>query len=190
MRREEVQAPFCHSPSRSRLRALRDRRARSSGKRRLHRGERGARCRRRRNQRQSRGNTKAPGLPGPSCLPSGPRTGRTSGPMLAAEPVEASCNRAADGRSRAPIRAEPLPAAALPAGFIGHIPVPARFPAAFGRANGNPADLPRSMANTPWYRVRWAWGLGTSRRRIGDHDRRGAAQQRDAGAGIGKRAMS
>lgn len=38
------------------------------------------------------------------------RIGRISGPMLAAEPVEASCNRGADGRARAMIRAEPLPA--------------------------------------------------------------------------------
>jgi len=55
--------------------------------------------------------------------------------MLAAEPVEASCNRAADGRSQATTRAGPLPGAALPAGFIGHIPVPDCFAAAFGRAN-------------------------------------------------------
>jgi len=55
--------------------------------------------------------------------------------MLAAAPVEASCNRAADGRSRATIRAEPLPAAASPAGFIGHIHVPDRFAAVFGRAS-------------------------------------------------------
>ncbi len=41
------------------------------------------------------------------------RIGRTSGPMLAAEPVEASCNRGADGRSRATLRAEPLPAAVV-----------------------------------------------------------------------------
>ena len=41
------------------------------------------------------------------------RIGRTSGPMLAAEPVEASCNRAADGRSRATLRAELLPAAVV-----------------------------------------------------------------------------
>jgi transposase-like protein len=33
--------------------------------------------------------------------------------MLAAEPVEASCNRAVDGRSRATIRAEPLRAAVV-----------------------------------------------------------------------------
>ena len=39
--------------------------------------------------------------------------GHTSGPMLAAEPVEASCNRGADGRSRDTIRAEPLPAAVV-----------------------------------------------------------------------------
>jgi hypothetical protein len=98
-------------------------------------------------------------------------------------------------------------AAAVPAGVIGHIPVPDRFAAAFGRANRQscrlvdvdgehalealrPGAAPLAVggrcrpvragrvgrggagtirarsglagANTPWDRVRWARGLGTS----------------------------
>ena len=41
------------------------------------------------------------------------RIGRISGRRLAPESVEASCNRGADGRARAMIRAEPLPAAVV-----------------------------------------------------------------------------